>query len=186
MRRFAGLIQQDDRTGRNMKNMKQFIAVIGGMNRRLGKISSFVLMLIMLFLCYEVVMRYFFNSPTIWVHELSGFSFAFYLALTGPWLLERKEHVSVDIIYSRFPARFRLTADIISYLVCLAFFVVLFWVGGKDMLHAFKINQHSYTVWGPPLGPVKLFVPVAAVLFILQAVAGICDAVVKFREGAVK
>jgi TRAP-type mannitol/chloroaromatic compound transport system permease small subunit len=54
------------------------------------------------------------------------------------------------------------------------------------MLHAFKINQHSYTVWGPPLGPVKLFVPVAAVLFILQALAGICDAVLKFREGPAK
>ena len=169
-----------------MQKLKKFITIIGSMNRGLGKISSFVLMLIMLFLCYEVVMRYFFNSPTIWVHELSGFSFAFYLALTGPWLLERKEHVSVDIVYSRFPARLRLTADIIAYLVCLTFFVVLFWVGGKDMLHSFKINQHSYTVWGPPLGPVKLFVPVAAVLFILQALAGICDAVLKFREGPAK
>jgi TRAP-type mannitol/chloroaromatic compound transport system permease small subunit len=169
-----------------MQKLKRFIVVVGGMNQQLGKISSFVLILIMLFLCYEVLMRYFFNSPTIWVHELSGFSFAFYLALTGPWLLQRKEHVSVDIVYSKFPARFRLTADIISYLVCLTFFAVLFWVGGKDMLHAFKINQHSYTVWGPPLGPVKLFVPVAAVLFILQAIAGICEVVVKFREDSVK
>lgn len=104
-----------------MQKLKQFITIIGGMNRGLGRISSFVLMLIMLFLCYEVVMRYFFNSPTIWVHELSGFSFAFYLALTGPWLLERKEHVSVDIVYSKFSPRFRLTADIIAYLVCLIF-----------------------------------------------------------------
>lgn len=167
-----------------MRKMEQFIRVIGGMNQWLGKASSFVLILIMLFLCYEVLMRYFFNSPTIWAHEFSGFSFAFYLALTGPWLLQRKEHVSVDIVYSKFPPRFRLTADIISCLVCLVFFAVLFWVGGKDMLHAFKINQHSYTVWGPPLGPVKLFVPIAAVLFILQSLAGICEAVIKFREGA--
>ncbi|HSL61981.1 MAG TPA: TRAP transporter small permease [Desulfotignum sp.] len=169
-----------------MRKLEQSIAFVGGMNRRLGMISSFVLVLIMLFLCYEVLMRYFFNSPTIWVHELSGFSFAFYLALTGPWLLQRKEHVSVDIVYTRFPQRFKLFADIIAYLVCLAFFVVLFWVGGKDMLHSFKINQHSYTVWGPPLGPVKFFVPLAAALFILQSVAGICETVLNFKKESAK
>jgi len=177
---------QTQTIGVNMGKMEQSIGFIGGMNRQLGKISSFVLILIMLFLCYEVLMRYFFNSPTIWVHELSGFSFAFYLALTGPWLLQRKEHVSVDIIYSKFPCRFRLIADIIAYLVCITFFVVLFWVGGKDVLHTFKINQHSYTVWGPPLGPVKLFVPIAAGLFILQAAAGICETVLKLREELTK
>ena len=162
-----------------MQKLEQFIALVGGMNKRLGMISSFVLVLIMLFLCYEVLMRYFFNSPTIWAHELSGFTFAFYLALTGPWLLLRREHVAVDIMYVKYPYRFRLIADIIGHLVCITFFLVLFWVGGKGALHAFSINQHSYTVWGPPLGPVKLFVPIAAVLFILQAVAGICETVLK-------
>jgi hypothetical protein len=33
---------------------------------------------------------------------------------------------------------------------------------------------------------VKLFVPIAAVLFILQALAGICDVIVKFREESAK
>lgn len=165
-----------------MQKLEQFIAIVGGMNKRLGMISSFVLILIMLFLCFEVLMRYFFNSPTIWAHELSGFSFAFYLALTGPWLLLRKEHVAVDIIYNKYTPRFKLIADIIGHLVCIVFFLVLFWVGGKGALHAFAVNQHSYTVWGPPLGPVKLFVPIAAVLFILQALAGICETIIKLTK----
>jgi TRAP-type mannitol/chloroaromatic compound transport system permease small subunit len=112
-----------------MHTLRKIVAFIASLNTVLGKIASYSLIVIMCILSYEVVARYFFNSPTIWAHELSGFFFAFYLAMTGPWVLLRKEHVSVDIIYTKYSEKKQNAADIVSNIIAIFFFVVVFHLG---------------------------------------------------------
>ena len=166
-----------------MAVLKKFIAVTAALNNFLGKTSSFIIIIFMLFLSYEVVCRYFFNSPTIWAHELSGFCFAVYLALTGPWVLLHKEHVSVDIVYNRYSPRTRNIVDIFTGLITIFFFVVLLYIGGKNALHAITTKQVSYSVWAPPLGPVRAMIPLAALLFLLQALANLFENIIRLKEG---
>lgn len=166
-----------------MSVLKKYIAFSAALNSFLGKTASFIVIVFMLFLSYEVVCRYFFNAPTIWAHELSGFCFAAYLALTGPWILLRKEHVSVDILYNRYSPRTKNIADIFAGLLTIFFFVVLFYIGGKNALHAITTQQVSYTVWGPPLGPVRAMIPLASLLFLIQALANLFENIIRLKEG---
>jgi TRAP-type mannitol/chloroaromatic compound transport system permease small subunit len=165
-----------------MHTLKKIISFIASLNTLLGKIAAYCLVVIMLILSYEVIARYFFNSPTIWAHELSGFFFAFYLALTGPWVLLRKEHVAVDIIYNKYSEKKQNAADIFSNIIAIFFFVMVFYLGMKNALYSLSINQTSYTVWGPPLWPIKFFIPLSAAFFILQSLANICDSAMKIKE----
>ncbi len=165
-----------------MAALNAFVALVGALNNALGKAASFVIIAFMMFLSYEVVCRYFFNAPTVWAHELSGFCFALYLALTGPWVLLRKEHVSVDIIYARYSRKKKTIADIFSNLIIIFFFAVLLYIGGKSALHAITTGQVSYTVWGPPLGPIRALIPIAAFLFLLQAVANLFESIIRLKE----
>lgn len=165
-----------------MAVLKKYIALVASLNTVLGKAASFTIIVFMLFLSYEVVCRYFFNSPTIWAHELSGFIFAAYLALTGPWILLRKEHVSVDIVYNRYSPRTRDIADIFTNLLTIFFFAVLLYIGGKNALHAITTQQVSYSVWGPPLGPVRAMIPLAAFLFLVQALANLFENIIRLKE----
>ena len=165
-----------------MRTLQKFVSFIASLNTVLGKIASYCLIVIMLFLSYEVIARYFFNSPTIWAHELSGFFFAFYLAMTGPWVLLRKEHVAVDIIYTKYSEKKQNAADIVSNIIAMFFFVMVFYLGMKNALYSLSISQTSYTVWGPPLWPVKFLIPLSAAFFILQALAGICHSALKIKE----
>jgi TRAP-type mannitol/chloroaromatic compound transport system permease small subunit len=169
-----------------MAALKKFVTLVAALNTALGKAASFVIIIFMLFLSYEVICRYFFNSPTIWAHELSGFCFALYLALTGPWVLLRKEHVSVDIIYTRYSFKTKNLADIFTHLITIFFFVVLLYIGGKSALHAITTNQVSYSVWAPPLGPVRAMIPLAAMLFLLQALANLCESIIHLKEAPSK
>lgn len=169
-----------------MHTLKKIISFIASLNTLLGKITSYCLVVIMLILSYEVIARYFFNSPTIWAHELSGFFFAFYLALTGPWVLLRKEHVAVDIIYTKYSEKKQNAADIVSNIIAIFFFVMVFYLGMKNALYSLSINQTSYTVWGPPLWPIKFFIPLSATFFILQSLANICDSAMKIKENGAK
>lgn len=160
-----------------MQTLKKFIRIVERMNTWIGKASCNLIFVFMLLMVYEVIARYFFESPTIWAHEVCGYIFAAYIALTGGWVLNGKGHVAVDIIYQYFPGKVKHTADIIVSVVALFMFIVLFWQGYKFAWHAFSTNQHSHTLFGPPLWPVKSMLPAGALLFILQIIADILKSI---------
>lgn len=162
------------------------ILIVEQMNKWVGKASCNLIFVFMFLMVYEVIARYFFESPTIWVHELCGYVFAAYIALTGGWVLLEKGHVAVDIIYQYFPEKGKKIADIIVSIVALFMFIVLFWQGYKFAWHAFSTNQHSHTLFGPPLWPVKTLLPAGALLFILQILADLGRSILTFKERTVK
>jgi TRAP-type C4-dicarboxylate transport system permease small subunit len=143
---------------------------------------SYMLFVFMTLMVYEVISRYFFRSPTIWVHEICGFLFAAYIAFTGAWVLLEKGHVAVDIIYQYFPNRVKCIADILVSLVAFGLFAVLLWQGWNYAWYAFKTNQHSHTVFGPPLWPVKMMLPVGALLFLTQLIADLGRSLLELKE----
>ena len=56
---------------------------------------------------YEVVMRYIFNQPTIWVHESCFLLFGMQYLLAGAYTLLTGGHVRVDVMYIKLPPRGR-------------------------------------------------------------------------------
>lgn len=169
-----------------MQTIEKLIQLIENMNKWIGRASCNLIFVFMFLMVYEVIARYFFESPTIWVHEICGYVFAAYIALTGGWVLLEKGHVAVDIIYQHFPERTKQAADILVSVVALFMFIVLFWQGYKFAWHAFSTSQHSHTLFGPPLWPVKSMLPAGALLFILQILADLGRSILTFKQGEVK
>ena len=165
-----------------MHPIERFIQLVEKLNAKVGKSSAYLIFVFMFLMLYEVIARYFFESPTIWVHEVCGQVFAAYIALTGGWVLLEKGHVSVDIIYQFFPERGKQAADLLVSLIALFMFVVIFWQGYKFAWFAFKTNQHSHTLFGPPMWPVKSMLPAGALLFILQILADLGRCILAFSH----
>lgn len=164
------------------KTLENFIQAVERLNHWIGKASCNLIFVFMFLMVYEVIARYFFESPTIWVHELCGYIFAAYIALTGGWVLLEKGHVAVDIIYQYFPGNLKKIADVIVSIVALFMFTVLLWQGYKFAWHAFSTNQHSHTLFGPVLWPVKAMLPAGALFFILQILADLAKSIMTFNE----
>jgi TRAP-type mannitol/chloroaromatic compound transport system permease small subunit len=169
-----------------MVDLKKIISVIEKINKTIGKGASYLIFVFMTLMVYEVIARYFFASPTIWVHEICGQIFAAYVALTGGWVLLEKGHVAVDIIYQRFPRPVRFFADILVSFVGFFMFGILFWQGYKFAWHALITNQHSHTIFGPPMWPVKMMLPAGALFFLLQIAANLARTIVKHQERSVR
>ncbi|WP_232508021.1 TRAP transporter small permease subunit [Desulfobacula toluolica] len=172
--------------GFKMQIIEKMINFIEKINKNIGKAACYLIFVFMFLMVYEVIARYFFQSPTIWVHEMCGYIFAAYIAMTGGWVLLEKGHVSVDIIYQFFPRKVKLTADIIVSIVALFMFIILFWQGYKFAWHAFSTNQHSHTLFGPPLWPVKILLPIGSLVFILQILADFGKTILKAKQRRVK
>ena len=149
--------------------MKKVLHVIDLISEWIGRIGSFLLLVIIVATFYEVVVRYFLGSPTSWSNELSQICFAIYMMLGGCYVLKHKNHVCMDILSTRFTPRVKAITNMIGYVLACIFLVVLIMRGGARAIQTIQTNEHATTVWGPSMIPFRLSLPVGAALFLLQA-----------------
>lgn len=152
--------------------MKRILAAIDSVSEWSGKLISVLIVFIMAILLYEVAMRFVFNAPTNWAHELSLHLFGFLSVLAGAYVHLYNQHVKIDIIFNRFSPRTRAIIDSVTYLFFFLFIGVMLRYGFVIAVRAVELRQTvSPSPWGSPLWPVKIAVPVAAFLILLQGIA---------------
>lgn len=153
--------------------LEKYLHYIDLVSEYSGKFISLLIIVLNLIIGYEVIARYVLNSPTIWVHELSGMLFGTYIVLGAAYILSIKGHVNMDLVYNRLSRRQQAFIDIITFGVFAAFCVALIFKGGERALYSIKIMEHSSSIWGPILFPIKMMLPIGAFLLFLQGIANL-------------
>ena len=154
-----------------MRALKKVVRFIETISEWSGKSISFFIFFLAVIVCYEVVVRYVFKSPTLWCHELSAMLFGTFAVIGGAYTLQRGGHVSMDLLMLSLPVRVRAGIEICTSLVAFSFLGVLVLKGGETALRSVKILEHASTLWAPPIWPFKLMLPLGAFLFLLQVFA---------------
>ncbi|MBA7469041.1 hypothetical protein ES707_04303 [subsurface metagenome] len=153
-----------------MRKVAAFCHVIDAISERVGKGISYLVILMVLLLVYEVIMRYAFNSPTVFAHEASLFLYGTTGMLAGAWVLRHEGHVRMDAIYGRLSPRTRAIIDLATAPLFFLLVGVVLWTGWDMAYFSVKVNEHTQTPWGPPYYPLKLAIPLAALLILLQGI----------------
>ena len=135
-----------------------------------GKLVSFLLLPLIAFIVYDVLMRYVFNAPTDWAHELSYLMFGTIWIIGGAYALVKGSHVKMEVIYNRLPLRRRAIIDLITAPLFFVFIGILLWKGWDLAWSSVLRLEHSNSFWSPPLYPVKMMIPLGAFLLLLQGV----------------
>jgi len=149
----------------------QFVAISDNVNRSVGRVVGFLIVVIMIIIVYEVVSRYVFDAPTSWVHEVSQYIFGAYFMLGGAYTLLQKSHVNVDIIIRRLSLKGRSVIDIATWVFFFAFAFTMVWFGGDLAWNSFLIREKSITYLHLPLYPTKIVICIAGALLLLQGIA---------------
>lgn len=151
-----------------MSVLRRVLTGIDAINRWAGMLVGYWIIIMILVLIYEVILRYIFNEPTNFAHELTLYLFGSYFILLGGFALYSKAHIAMDLLYGRWSPRTKAIADIITSLLFIFFCGTLFWVGGEYAWGSFMRFEHSRTAWGPPIWPFKMMIPVGALLILLS------------------
>jgi TRAP-type mannitol/chloroaromatic compound transport system permease small subunit len=141
------------------------------LNDRIGKGLSLGILIMTVVVLTEVVRRYFFNAPTVWGNELTQLVFAVYVVLSGGYILRWKGHVNVDILYNHFGTRTKAAIDIFTFLLFLLFSGMMVVYGGSLAWESLAMWERSDSAWRPPLYPIKMMIPLGALLLLLQGIA---------------
>ena len=135
-----------------------------------GYLASALFIAIGFIVSYEVIMRYLFNSPTIWVNEVSRFLqiWATYLALT--YSFHKQDFIRITVIYDRLNENGKKILDFISFIFILIFssFVVYYgWLIAYDSL---KVGRTSSTILDVPSFLTELAIPLCFAFLVLRVI----------------
>lgn len=148
-----------------------WIGWISRLSKRVGHLVSFLNLVIMAVVVWEVFCRYLLRSPTAWAMEMNQYFLAALSLLAGGYALSDDRHVRVDVLYRRFSPRARAWVDLVTGVLILALCAVLVWHGSEFALDALKKGKRSMSLLEVPLFPSMALVPLGAMLLGLQALA---------------
>lgn len=133
------------------------------------------------FYFYEVVMRYIFNMPTIWVHEASFLLFGMQYLMTGAYAMLHGAHVRVDILYVKLPPRGRAGIDIFTSVFFFIFVLALMGTSWTFFVSSYGMNEITLETWGIQYWPVKLLMFTGAILLTLAGISKLIKDIMLFR-----
>lgn len=149
--------------------MRKFLHFIDNISEWTGRIFSWTIVFMTLLVVIEVIRRYIFNSPSIWAFEITIMLYSFYFMIVAAYTLLHGGHVAIDIIYVNLRPRKRIILDVISYVIFFfPFLLVVLYVGISFAASSWSIHETSWSIFGPPVYPVKTIIPVASFMLILQ------------------
>ncbi|MDH5592504.1 MAG: TRAP transporter small permease subunit [Gammaproteobacteria bacterium] len=153
------------------------IAFIDAITEWTGRTACWLVLALVLLICYDVAMRYLFQQGSVALQELEWHLFALIFLLGAAYTLKHDEHVRVDIVYqSRFMSdNNRAWVNILGTLFLLLPFCILMLVAAWPFVeNAFYYNEGSPDPGGLPYRfLLKGSLLIAFSLLILQGIAEI-------------
>jgi TRAP-type mannitol/chloroaromatic compound transport system permease small subunit len=131
---------------------------------------------------FEVIARYIFNKPTIWVHESSFLLFGMQYLLAGAYAYLYGSHVAVDIIYNKFPKRGQYGLDIFTSIFSFVFFFTLLGTSWGFMMDSIGMRERTMETWQIQYYPVKAMMVIGALLIILATVSKLYKDIKRFNQ----
>ena len=165
--------------------MRDYIHFADHLSTAVGKAFSWCIVVLMLGTCYEVVMAYAFNAPTLWNFDFSMQMYGAIFMMAGAYTLSTEAHVRGDVIYRLFKPRTQGYIDFVLYFIF--FFpgvLALAFYGFDYAMLAWKIKETS---WSSPaqiqIYMVKFMIPIAGILLTLQGISEVFRCVICIKSG---
>ena len=141
-------------------------------SKQVTKVGMLLPGIVVLIMFYEVVMRYFFLKPTLWVNEMSLWLGGFIYLLAGVHTMQQRAHIRVTVLYDIVSPRVQKIFDALS-LLCIVGFTFGLIIGSYKSVYATVARWETFgTAWDPPIpSTVKPLVLIATLLVCLQAIS---------------
>jgi len=98
-------------------------------------LAGILVVFLMLSVTLEVVLRYFFGSPTSWVVEIAGYILLFIPFMAGAWILKHEGHVKMDLVLIRLSPKSQSLLNAITSMIGALICLILTFFGIRTSLY---------------------------------------------------
>jgi len=150
--------------------IKRAFELIDSVSARTGRVLSFLIVFIMAFTSIEVISRYAFNHPTMWVWPINRQLFGVFILFAGIYTMYKGDHIRVEILYDLFSPRLKTFARWIALACFLIFIIALILQGYRMAWMSWAVKEKLSGAFKFPVYPLKILLPVTALLFLVQGI----------------
>jgi len=158
--------------------MEKFIRAVDAISEYSGRWVSWIVYVGIIMLSLEVILRYVFNSPTVWAHGYTQRLYGSYFVLIGAYTFIHKGHVRVDLLYERLSQKGKAILDILNCVFLLVWTGVLVPVSLAFFLKSYNMNEVDEMVLAHPIWWVKFMIIIGMLLISLQGIAEVMKSII--------
>ena len=140
------------------------------LNEWTGKIISWLVIPMCFLVTYDVILRYIFNRPTVWVWDINVQLLGAMVALGGGYALLYNSHIGVDILVTGISIRKRTIVELITFWFFFLSIGALVWIGTEQASISVKTKEVDFTFFAPPVYPLKVIMAIGFILLFLQGI----------------
>ena len=178
-----------------------YVRWVEALNYRIGRVAMYGIFVMIAILLWSSVSKTFF-VPSLWTLEVAQFAMVAYYILGGPYSVQLRSNVRMDLFYGSWSLRRKAMFDAITVLFLIFFLGVLlygalgstayslgYW--GDEPLSFFtglvtgseEIGrlERSSTAWRPYIWPIKAIMCLGFLLMLLQATAELIKDIARLR-----
>lgn len=145
-----------------------FIELIERLLVRLGIISGFATLIIMVIVVIDVSGRAIFNAPFHSGVEISELLLVSLVFLGLASAQQKRQNFAIEILSRYLPPRAQKGLVLIGYVVCLVIVVLLAWPSVNQAISSFNRNEMGFGIVAFPVWPARILLALGLMLLVVQ------------------
>jgi TRAP-type C4-dicarboxylate transport system permease small subunit len=134
---------------------------------------------------FGVFMRYALHRPEHYTYEIGIFCLISSVCLSLAHIQREGRNLRADYFSNRLNLKGQnIILNLIVPLIALLYLIPLIWKSWQDAWYSLSIGERTYSAWGPPIGPIKLFVPIGMALLSLILVAQLIQGIINLIKNS--
>ena len=148
-----------------------------------GRITSWIALVLALVMGANVLLRYGFSYGRIWAQELEWHLLVPLVLLGMSYALRHGEHVRVDILFATFSPRTKQMIELISAILGMLFSLLVIWLSLAYVYQSWSIDEGTANPGGIDYRYViKAVIPIGFGLLFLQSLSDAIHSLLKLRS----
>lgn len=160
--------------------MKKLLSIFDRALDVMAFLAAVILIFIMVSVCLNVILRYFFNEPLIWVNQITECFLLYITFLGSAWLLRNEGHVKVDILLNHLSSKALAFLGIISSVIGIIVSVILTFFGFSLTWYFYHKGLYTPTILELPLSLIIIIIPIGSFMLIVQFIRRFCNFIAGF------
>ncbi|MEP1585380.1 MAG: TRAP transporter small permease [Tateyamaria sp.] len=158
------------------------LTIIDHITLRISSLLMFVVAMIMGIMLFEVIMRYVFARPTIWVEELSRWLGGVIFLVAGLYAMQQRTHIRVTIVYDIINRNAQRAMDAFGTACVCIFCWAVTWGYWENAMRKFSTWELYGSAWNPPIPAIMK--PLICIVCAWMSIQAINNLIVDWRRDA--
>jgi len=157
--------------------------VIEGLSSITGGIAALCIVAAAIVVTEGIITRKVLNASAVWQIEASVFLLIFATFVGAPFVQKSEHHLNVDLVLIYLSPKTREVVLIVVSIITCILVGILGWYAWPMWWEAVVRNDHTMSLWGPPIWIPYFFIPFGMSLLFFQYIVHIIRKITLLRKG---